>query len=288
MVCPPSTRRSGFTVVELLVTIAVLGLLVGLLFPALRAARAAAARTSELTAARQLMAAYIAYANSNSDAVLPGYLTGLPAYDQSGKPIHEVQVPFVAARYPWRLAPYLDYHFRGLYLNEHEFDLEQIEQESYDDYVYLVSLYPSLGLNATWVGGNQNQLGFSPVALQAYGRFYIAHLSEARRADQQIVFLSARGPGPDGPPEVYEGYFEVRSPYLTLAGGDRWAAHYSPSLPPGDFGFVSPRHDGEAVVAFVDGHTDGRSPARLRDMRLWARDATHESWGLAPQGGPQP
>ena len=57
--------RSGFTLVELLVVIAVIGILVGMLFPAIQTVRNAARRTGCLNNLRQLMLASQNYESSN-------------------------------------------------------------------------------------------------------------------------------------------------------------------------------------------------------------------------------
>jgi type II secretory pathway pseudopilin PulG len=275
--------------VELLVVVAIITLLLGLLMPALSGFRMAARRTTEMSSARQVMAAYLAYAAVNQDQVMPGYKTGLHAVDAGGKSIEQVGIPFVAARYPWRLAPFLKYQFKGLYLNEHQDTLDELENNTgysnlstYDTYVYLVSLYPSLGLNATWVGGHQGRLGFDQTALSLFGRFYVSRTTEVRRPEQLVVFCSARGTDPEAPQTIYQGYYEVRSPYFTSAQGG-WPEEYRPDSVPGEFGFVSPRFAGESVVAFMDGHVDGMALDELRDMRHWARDADREDWYLQPQ-----
>ncbi len=269
-------RRSGFTIVELLVTMGIIALLMGLLLPTLRAVRQAGNQTLEMSAARQLMVAYNGYANVHLGAVLPGYGEG-QALDASGNPINAI----AARRYPWRIAPYLDYSFRGLYLNENEDLLEKLENEDPWLYRYAVSLFPSLGLNTTWIGGDANES--TPTYLETFGRYYITRMAEATRPEKLIVFASARGTDPFGPlgSGVFEGWFRIQSPYLTTY---RWQAdEFNPLDPPAHYGFLSPRYGGSSVVAFLDSHVGLLTKRQLKDMRLWANHATRPDWVLEPQ-----
>ena len=276
----------GFTLVEIITVVAIVGVLMGLLLPALSAVRSAGRKTTEQSAARQLMAAYTMYCNSSRDRVMPGYKTGLKAVDPVGRSIAQQTTPVVAARYPWRIAPFLDYQFRGLYTNEQEWELQEMEGIERETYLYVVSLYPALGLNATWVGGHQNELGFNPVALEAYGRFWVESPTEVRRTDELIVFASARADALDyqsgESAGITQGYFEVRSPYLTASGGDRYVDRYDDNIDPGTYGFLSMRYDAQAVVAFMDNHIGTLGADDCRDMRRWARDADAPDWGLVP------
>ena len=74
------THRCGFTIVELLVVIAVIAILAALLLPAVQKARVAADRTDEMSSARQLMLAWDSYAVQFNESVLPGYKLGLRAF----------------------------------------------------------------------------------------------------------------------------------------------------------------------------------------------------------------
>lgn len=291
---PPGATRSprrrpgrrGMTLVEMLVVIAVVGVLVGLVLPVLSEVSSSGRKTNEMSAGRQLMLAYTNYANVNRDAVLPGVKSGLNAHDAGGRAIADVTIPIAAARYPWRLAPYLDYTFRGLYKNGQERVLEEIENLEDESYsIYFRSLAPSLGLNATWVGGNQDELGFNRSFLDVFGRFYVTRMSEVERPDRLLVFASARGLDPlDDATGVVEGYYEVRSPRLNVVEGMRWPETFDAGDRPRDFGYVSPRYAGAAVVAFMDGHVDTFGQDKLEDMRHWANRAETIDYALEPTG----
>ena len=61
----------GFTLVELLVVMAIIALLIGLLLPALSKARAAARTTKDASQINQIHKALLIYANSDKDNELP-------------------------------------------------------------------------------------------------------------------------------------------------------------------------------------------------------------------------
>lgn len=73
----PHADRPGFTLVELLVVIAVIGLLIGLLLPALAGARASARRLVGTVNARTLQASFEQYAVAHASAY--PYLPRIPA-----------------------------------------------------------------------------------------------------------------------------------------------------------------------------------------------------------------
>jgi prepilin-type N-terminal cleavage/methylation domain-containing protein len=274
-------RRGGFTVIELLVVIAIVALVIGFSFPAISSIRNRAAQAREMVAARSLLQAWSSYATEQNGALLPGYRNGLPAFDENRNPIAAQTIGVAAARYPWRLAPYLGYNFRGLYLNENLKTLEALESTDYSNYLYLTSAYPSLGLNATWVGGDENQGGFNASFQQAFGKFYVSRMAEIRRTAQLIVFGSARGIDPmalaDG--KIEEGYFRVRSPNFTES---QWAAAYDPA-DAASCGQLSSRNGNRTVVGLADGHVEAKQVEELRDMRMWADRADVPDWKLTPQ-----
>jgi prepilin-type processing-associated H-X9-DG protein len=228
------------------------------------------------------------YANENKGQVLPGYATdgmvsggpgSMNVTDEHGTRL----TGQVARRYPWRLAPALDFNFRGLY--DDPAIIERYENQA--DRPYVVSVSPSYGINADFVGGKAAPgFGFNTNALRAWGPFYVTRLDQVRQSDRLSVFASARGVdatrgggsgGGDGT-GVVPGFHMVSSPYLQAS---RWeAAAYAEDLPPEAHGNVHPRHSGKANVAHADGHISPLGIDDLRDMTRWSNQATRADWVL--------
>jgi prepilin-type N-terminal cleavage/methylation domain-containing protein len=278
----PTAVTRGFSLIELLVVIAIIGVTVSILLPSLAGARRMARAASDLAAIQQVMTGYAVYAGDHKDAVLPGYLPGAwvaetaapgaplwEVFDDAGERLYGVR----AQRYPWRLAPYLDYNFAALYKSP---QLLQRYRER-EDHHYIVSVSPSFGLNAEFVGGKALPgFGFNAQAMRQWGSFYLTRLHEARFADKLLVFVSSHGVNPDGGAPV-EGYYDVTSPNLLER---RWTFTYSQDDPPAVHGNVDARYDGKAIAGSLDGHAALLSPAELDDMRRWSNQAKRPDWRL--------
>jgi hypothetical protein len=235
-----------------------------------------------MSCGQQLMVAYHAYANDFRSNVMPGYASPemttsqapgkLIVNDESGEPILGV----VSRRYPWRMAPYLQYNFSGFYDDPKILD----RYKTRSDYQYVVSLSPSLGINAEFVGGKgEPGLGFNPNAINAFGQFYVTRTDQVIDAAKLMVFSSARGVDPDG--GVVNGFHMIDAPNLTAP---RWSTSaFAETAAVADFGNVHPRHEGKAVSAHFDGHAMTRSIDDLRDMRVWSNRATKADWTLIPR-----
>jgi len=217
-----------------------------------------AALTAEVAAAKRAAAAFSSHTSENNGEILPGYGRHLAAADQDGNPLH-----FPASgRYPWRLAPYFDYDFRTLYVNEGRKRLQKMDPSN----AYGLSVAPSFGMNTYFVGGNYEH--FHPEGLGAYfGKFCVTRAAQAHSPSKLIVFASARS---NHGGQITEGYFEITPPSLTRR---IWPATYNEDAHPSAYGHVPPRHNGRAVAAMLDGHVEVLDWEALQDMRRWADPA---------------
>jgi prepilin-type N-terminal cleavage/methylation domain-containing protein len=260
-------KAPGFTLIELLVVIGILTVLAGLLLPALASAKQRCKQVNELNAGRQLLLAWQLHADDNADRVLPGYSSATQAVDDQG---NALGAP-IRNRYPWRLAPALGNSFRAIYVNESRRFLDEARSMSHEDYVYSASLYPSLGYNSVFLGGDE--LKFNPaLAAATYGtEWLVTRTTQIVQPNELIAFASARS-RPNGREEP--GYYVVWPPYLKSR---QWAERFSEALPPETFGYVHPRWRGRAVTAMTDGHVESLNERALRDMRHWSNEAARRS-----------
>ncbi len=268
-----ATGDRGFTLIELLVVMAIVGILSGLLVPAVGRAKLKAKELNERNAGRQLMIGWQLYADENDDAVLPGYSSQVDAYDDRGNPLASP----IRDRYPWRLAPQLAHTFRAIYVNESRRFLEDAEARSHADYIYRASLYPSLGYNSVFIGGDEQK--FNPaLAAGTFGSAWlVTRVGQIRRPSDLLTFASARARPSGGRDEP--GNFVVHPPAITAR---RWAPSFERANPPDLWGFVDPRWHRRAVAAVADGHVEVFTEGELQDMRRWANPADRPDWTLAP------
>lgn len=258
-------NRRAFTLLELLVTIAILGILSTLILRAIGNARKAGALAREINAGRQLVAAYVRSATDRNGEFMVGYAANESALDDKGE---EVPNP-ACGRYPWRLAPYLDYKLRGTVLvNEQE---EIAKSKDHGDYVYRASANPSFGINATFVGGNE-RTGIipSPATIKRYGRFVATRLAEVSQPSKLLVFASARyseGKGGARDGEDQPGFHLVTPPRTAQT---QWSGNYDESAPAQEFGFLHLRHSKRAVCAMLGGNVELLDEKQVQDMRYWS------------------
>jgi len=276
---------AGFTLVELLVVVAIMVALLAALLPIISKVRDASARAREIASARMLVGAWQQYAQDANGVLLPGYKSGLPAFDANHNPIASQTIGVAASRWVWRLAPYIGHDIHSIFVGDHERLLRELEATDTSNYLYQTSVFPSFGLNSAWIGGDENFGGFNSAYLATFGKFYASRLSELNQPASMVVFGSARGqeaaPGGGGVEGVTEGYFRIRAPYFDSRV---WAGAYGAD-DPASWGNLSARNGGEIVTGFADGHAESRTPESLDDMRIWAPNADAKAWTLTPAGG---
>lgn len=214
----------GFTIVELLVTIGVIALLMGLLISGLRGAIGSARKTRELNGLRGVYAAWYQYANTYDENILPGFLDTATQTswkvnytNASGRSL----IPALAQTYPWRLARFLDNPY-GTMLGYLETDATDANDETCGEWDggpshpawmadafgvpgSAMSLQPAFGYNANYFGG-WYQNGVPSFADAAWttatggsvtGRLVCTRLSNISRTSEVVVFASStlRDPG---------------------------------------------------------------------------------------------
>ncbi len=265
-----AARGGGFTLIELLVVMAIVAILASMSLPCLGRAKLRAHMVEEVSAGRQLMLGAQMYADDYSGAVFPGYVSDPQAVDDHGQTLS-----FPAnARYPWRMAPYMGRSMALIYSGLNRAKLDELRRESQADYIYAVSLFPSLGINSYFIGGNQTEFP----AGTANGKFgagtVITKMSQAASAARLMVFMSARS-AVSG--ESAQGYYQVTPPRLTSR---QWAAAYGDGVAPAQWGFVAPRFERRAVAALLDGHAENFNLTQMQDMRHWCNRAEAADWAL--------
>jgi prepilin-type N-terminal cleavage/methylation domain-containing protein len=263
-------RSRAFTLIELLVVIAILAILASLLMPALSKAKIKALLVEELSAGRQLMFALQMYGDDNDGAMFPGYASDPKAIDDLGQSLH---FP-VNARYPWRIVPYLSGSMQLIYSGHNRAKLNDLKSRSHDNYVYSVSVFPSLGINSHFIGGNQTEFPAAEANALFGAGTVVTKVDQVRKPGVLMAFISARSAlnGSEA-----QGYYQVTPPNLLAR---RWAVEYFRGLAPNQWGFVAPRFNNKAVAAFLDGPADHLGIREMQDMRHWCNLAESPDFTL--------
>ncbi len=251
---PSSCPRRAFTLVELLVTLAIIGVLSSVAYAAAQTVTNRARKVHEVAAARNLITGFLNTPADNNGHYLLGYDVTAPAMTMPGGQVISGEL---VHRYPYRLAPYFDWQLKDTILVN-----SNVRQVGGDTSGYTISLNPALGMNISLVGGDLHDA--------ASGPYYPGEcLTMPNGSPAALLVFASAGYNNSG--QRTNGYFKVNPPKL---GGATWStAAWTAKSKVADYGNVDARYDGQAVCAFTDGSVRTLSVDDLRDMRLWSRVA---------------
>ena len=201
-----NSKKGGFTLVELLVVIAIIALLMAVLLPALNKARTQAKRIVCLNGLKQLVVAWMTYAdNSDSKLVNGGQAGGNPQYEwiteewwctplaTNAHPLSttdEVGTGWSPTRRDWDLAlPYKERESllkRGA-LYKYCQNLKSYRCPEADKNMHRTYIIPA-AMNAEWRNANA---GYCPAGMVA------KRLGQVKKSKERIVFFEEKRITPD-------------------------------------------------------------------------------------------
>ena len=262
------TGARAFTLVELLVVVAVIALLIGVLVPALAGARGSARQMGGLSNIRQLSAGWHMYADHNNGVCLPGRM-----YDKGGganNPANQYDVGNgKKTRARWLSV-------MGKFVGEYAFSAPdpKNDRQNYDNGMYVCPAAADRAneRNACY-GYNYQFLGNSRGTAAKFHNFPVMR-DGLRTFTGTVICADSIG--------TAAGFAEAaRVPYDGLGSVKNSMSHHGWSLDPprltarsdcGEGGVesssnprtaVDARHRGKANAAFADGHAAAMTPQEL-------------------------
>lgn len=244
----PQIAAPAFTLVELLVVIGIIALLIGILLPAMRKARASANLTVCLSNLRQLGLAARMYAGDYKDFLTPTRNTPPGAWSgDRGQPWQMYLTHYLDKTQPMRNTGWNTLSLaEGAQYNSiwRKFYCPSLNADDLPDYnpigaptSYAINL-EGYGSNPNGYGGYSYENGYGIVAF--YGKARVRKISEVTNASRCMLYMDCLLP------YVYPRMLQN----LTAIG-------YA-------FEAVEARHSGRWAGVFVDGHAD------TMDKSLWS------------------
>lgn len=244
------TQRIGFTLVEILVVMGIVAILMGLLLPALGAARGQARGVVCRTQLRQLLLANLGYAQEHDHHLVPA---ASDMWDQAGRRRwHGMRVSQDAAFDP-NGSPLLAYLLEG--------DVKECPA------MQRFSAGPSwhgsfekggggYGYNLTYLGSRIWDRQYAAQFQRAYEQ--TTSLLEVRQPSDTLMFADT---GMSQDSETVIEYSFAEPPHPVFGGQVFDTLHMSPS--------IHFRHRAQANIGWTDGHVDARQAVRNDDKNAY-------------------
>jgi prepilin-type N-terminal cleavage/methylation domain-containing protein/prepilin-type processing-associated H-X9-DG protein len=274
-------QRRAFTLIELIVVIAIVALLVGLLLPALGAARRAGWSARCLSNQRQLALGLGLYADAYKDVLVPHRAPNLPG--GTGNPANWYEIGNGRKFRPTWIA------WIGQYVGIYAFaePRTDADRQDFESPVYVCPVVRERTdeRNAAY-GYNYQFLGNSRITNGRYHNFPVARW-RVRTPDRTFVAGDSLGTAAAFPPSARLPYHNDGREEAAV-GNEAFSIDPPRMTPRSDMAShphrngVDPRHDGKVIGMFADGHARG---VGFLDLGYrFAPDGSHESFG----GGSDP
>ena len=282
--------RVGFTIIEMIIVVAIIGILVAILTPALSGARTRAKKLKELHLMSQIGTAWTMYSGDHQDKLLEGYLsTKVQEYrelawafpDESlipPAPLYTENMPNDAGPWTLRLLQYLDYDWKSLLFYR---DTDEWTSGDLREYAEIISTEPAFGYNGFYIGGwwdmdihsERPEVLFHSVGLSDGTRTNVVSrlVSSIPKPHQQIVFCTTffaiEGTYDEMDDDIPGSSFAIPSMFARIQKwvplpGDRIEARFDTYAPLGRF-------NGMPSICFADGSTNTVELQSLLNQQMW-------------------
>ncbi|MAI67580.1 MAG: hypothetical protein CMJ26_06860 [Phycisphaerae bacterium] len=269
------SSQKGFTLIELLIVIAIIAILTALTVVIAGKILDSAKSSKESGALRSVLQGYTLAATDRKGKLLIGYDSPDDIVKGFAGEVIDRNSP-ASWRYVFRILPYLDNAITSLYINDQKSFLDSVDITS-EEYTYIATVFPSFGLNSTWLGGDKMTSN-----MEFLEPFKIAtnYLSGVRNPANQLVFASAKASLENTDSLPAEGHYKITSPYF-INEGWYWEGEQGSFIPTNnsaDHGFLSARHESKVLTGQLDGSTTFQTIKELLDMRKWNPKAKTSEW----------
>ncbi|MBT4768037.1 MAG: type II secretion system protein [Phycisphaerae bacterium] len=304
-------NRRGYTLIELMVVLAIIGVLLAMAGGGLVLARRAAIQTTQSNNLRQLGLAWVQYNTASRGRFVPGWVSRQAQRDRRmvlaypdtvlipPAPFFSENEPNIAGPWTWRIIPYLSNDIATI-ISHHDEDLLPILD--YEQYGEQIAFHPAFGYNGWYVGGHltipadagRTVMSFSAARLgdRTKDNLVAESLGRMKNPSKIIVFMPGAIMSEPGGHMIADAtppsWFEVTPPFL--ADQEMWRVASPTDVDTFAENVAVPRlgHGMDLPVFHADGSIDTHTLNTLRNQNMWidaarivegtpAEEFTHEA-----------